>query len=710
MSLSRLFHKLHRVNKRHYKQMGGCITFANILVSSFFAILFSDFIQSTLPEGGDSRKQIYLIFALAVVGCFIFTLYASGLFLRHKSKEIGVFLALGADKSKLTRALHREMFSISMGAALFGITIGNIFALVAGKVFQFMALDEEKKVFSLSLIGIMFALIFVAFVFLFLLVMSLSFMKKSNVIDILNAQRKSEPIKKNVGVNYLISGIIMFAAGILLAAILPKIYVTMFKQYLSGLFNLFYILCVLGLYRVLIYSIVVHKRRKNPQKYYKNLISYGMLKFQGISMVRNMGLITLLIMGSLYAAFYLPSNIMTGNSLIQNNPVDVAYRVPESAEGFTEKEVEELAGTYGLQIEKYRELEFLELLSSGINRDNVDESGKIVEVYEQEAYYRQFISDSIINSMMGTSISVERGTYKMICTQDMSESILFAYDDLDHVKNTETGIEKELKYAGNENFNELVVDNGWDTFARFIISEADYEELKIGIADAHIIKQTLFNVNNLEKSYGFSKELFEEYCLKAETDMKVLLFHDSYMEQKAIDNGEEYMEAQRIELQPKHPEIELNWKYAPYFKMLFQKNILLQYAVQYLLFGYVAIVMLAAVGIIAYTRSQSIGNSNKQVYEDVRKLGANNKYILHCIKGQLKKVYLLPTAIGITIIYLYQIMIMYQNDGKYTKAEGKAAVICLLLCLGVVIFQYVGYKISLKEVKRIMAIKDSTLN
>lgn len=43
--------------------------------------------------------------------------------------------------------------------------------------------------------------------------------------------------------------------------------------------------------------------------------------------------------------------------------------------------------------------------------------------------------------------------------------------------------------------------------------------------------------------------------------------------------GDEYYEGERIELEPDHPEADLNWKYAPYFKILFQKNMLLQYAV-----------------------------------------------------------------------------------------------------------------------------------
>ena len=704
MTLRTIFRKLRKVNYRQYRQFFGCVTFANMLVASFLAVLFSSFIQSTLPEGGDSRKQIYLIFGVAVVGCFIFVLYAAGLFFRYKSKEVGAFLALGTEKRKIRKALVGEVAYIAGSAALVGIIIGNLLALIIGKVFERVAITTTENAFSLSLTGFFYPIIFSIIVFVCLFVMAFLFMKRSNIIDIINEQRRSEPIKKEVSGKYLLSGILLFVLGIFLAVLLPKIYVTLFRQYLSGLFNLFYLLCVIGMYRILVYSIVVHKRGRNPQKYYKNLISYGMLKFQGISMVRNMGLIALLLIGALYAAFYLPSNIVVGNNVLENNPVDASYRFPGSAEKITEEEVLALAKKYDVQVQNYRELEFIELLSSGINRDDVDEDGKIIEIYEKEAFYRQFVSVENLNAIMGTNISVERGTYKMIRSEDMVESVLFAFDDLDYAKNTETGVEKNLTFAGTQIFNELVVDNGWDTFSRIIINDEDYAMLREGIASERESTQVLFNVADLEKSYEFSKALFKEYCLRAEEDMKVLLFYDSYLEQKAEASGEEYVEAERIELQPDSPEVDLDWKFAPYFKALFQKNILLQMAVQYLLFAYVATVMLASVGIIAYTRSQNIALSNKQVYEDVRKLGADNAYILKCVKDQLKKVYLMPTIIGVGIIYLYQILIFFQNDGYFSKAEGRAALVDFGLCLFVVLYQYIGYRISLKSLFKIFSL------
>lgn len=705
MTLDNLLKKLRKVNHKQYKQFWMCIAFANLLVSSFFGILFSDYIQSALPEGGDSRKQIYLIFGIAVVGCFVFVLYAMGLFLRYKSKELGVFLALGTEKQHMSVVLLKEVLSLGSSATVAGILTGNVFSILIGKVMENLGIAPDEITFMISWPGVLYTLVFSVCVFLCILIITLSFMRRSNVMDIMNEQRRCEPIKKQVTKQYLISGIFLLMVGVFMAYVLPVIWANIFKQYLSSLFTLFYGLCMIGIYRILVYSIVVHRRGRNPQKYYRNIISYGMLKFEGISMVRNMGLIVLLLIGALFASFYLPTNMMEGRNQADKNPVDVSYRVPGTVKGMEEKKVYSLAKEFGVNIQGYREIPFIELLSSGVNRDDVDDNGKLIEQYEKQAYYRQFVSDQELNKAMGTNIEIEEGTYQMIRSSEMDETIFFAFDDLDLAGNDVTGVEKELRYAGTVVFNELIVENGWDTFSRFVISEKDYKELKEGISEEHVIRQVLFNVNDLARSYDFSKKLYEEYCNAASEDMKVLLFYDAYLEKQALLAGDEYYEGDHIKLEPEHPEVDLNWKYEPYFKILFQKNMLLQYAVQFLLFAFVAIVMLASVGIIGYTRSQTIGLNSKQVYDDIRKLGADDNYILRCIKGQLRKVFAFPTLIGIGIIYLYQCVIYLQNDGFFRPYEVKAAVLNLGICLAVALYQYIGYCISLKEVKCIVGLR-----
>ena len=83
MSLKQVWKRSKDKNKSAYRQFCFCISFAVLLITSYIMMLESPLIQQTLPEGGDSRKQVYMIFVLAAAGCVIFTVYAASLFLRY---------------------------------------------------------------------------------------------------------------------------------------------------------------------------------------------------------------------------------------------------------------------------------------------------------------------------------------------------------------------------------------------------------------------------------------------------------------------------------------------------------------------------------------------------------------------------------------------------------------------------------------------------
>ena len=89
---------LRRKNWAQYRLLTNCCFFSVLLITAYVTMMRSPTILNVLPEGGDSRKQVMMIFVLACVGCAVFTTYASAIFFRQKSREIGVFLLLGATR------------------------------------------------------------------------------------------------------------------------------------------------------------------------------------------------------------------------------------------------------------------------------------------------------------------------------------------------------------------------------------------------------------------------------------------------------------------------------------------------------------------------------------------------------------------------------------------------------------------------------------
>ena len=111
---------LRRKNRGQYALLAGCSFFSVLLITAYVCMMRSPTILSVLPEGGDSRKQVMMVFVLAVIGCAVFTAYAAGLFFRQKSRETGVFLALGATRRQLQREMGKELAVISLGSCAAG--------------------------------------------------------------------------------------------------------------------------------------------------------------------------------------------------------------------------------------------------------------------------------------------------------------------------------------------------------------------------------------------------------------------------------------------------------------------------------------------------------------------------------------------------------------------------------------------------------------
>lgn len=670
------------------------------LISSFISIVLNPAIQNVLPVGGDSRKQVYMIFFVAVFGCSVFIIYATGLFLRYKSKEMGVFLALRAEKKRLSKALYFDLSKIIVQYSGLGIIMGVLMAFLALQVFKALFPFSVGNVAVISVNGVIAAVLFCVMIGFFIIFMAAGFTKRTNIMDILNEQRKNESLKGDITKKYFMIGIVCMAAGILISGVAVPVYTVITKQFLGAWTNIFYLLSAFGIYRVLIYSIAVHKKGKNPQKYYKNIISYGLLKFQGSSIVRNMLVVSLLIICSLFACLYSPAKYMTEQETVKNNPVDFSFYYPQNADEPDKNEIEQLAQKYEVTIKNYHEAEFIRLLGSGVNRNDIDRNGKLIELYRKEHKYYSFLNESAYNQITGSNLKLEKGTYKFLINDSMYENIYNKFSDLDYVVNQYTGISKELKYGGTELCSGLVYKDGFGGLARYIISDSDYQELAVGIPKEMKICNVLFDVEDLDGSYEFVRELYKEYCMRTSENMLHMHYYDEFEEKISVEKNGYYGYSGTVKLNPEHSEEHVDWKYAPFFKILDIKNAFLSFSIFYMLFIYVMIICMAAVGIICYTRSMTVVVKNQKVFEDVRKLRANNGCLKRILTSQIRRVYVLPTMIGCFTMLLWYPIMLWQNDGRLTGIEMQVIGVELFLCFAIAVYQYVIYRVSMDRLKK----------
>ena len=246
MTRNKIFARLRRQNRGQYGILAFCIFLSELLITAFALMYFGPTVQEFLPEGGDTRKLALLLLGATAVGCVIFTLYASMLFFRYKSREYGIFLALGEQKITLGAMLFKELALLTAVSALLGMLGAMPVSWLIWKFFESFLVSSKEMEYRFGVWGFLVGLVFALILAILLGAAGRRFVKRTNVMDILRTQHQPEMVKKIPGWTFGV-GIILILAGIILAMGLPRVFVYVLHIGPPSLLNLFYILSVAGI-------------------------------------------------------------------------------------------------------------------------------------------------------------------------------------------------------------------------------------------------------------------------------------------------------------------------------------------------------------------------------------------------------------------------------------------------------------------------------
>lgn len=288
--------------------------------------------------------------------------------------------------------------------------------------------------------------------------------------------------------------------------------------------------------------------------------------------------------------------------------------------------------------------------------------------------------------------------YRYISRENNTENYWFLPEDLDLAENTDTGVRMKLACAGTVEYSSFFYNRGGDGNASYILNDDDFALLREGLSDDFRMTHILFNVSETGDAYGFAKELYAQYCNSVPDRMRVMGYYDEYREEA----DEEYDYSKPVTLYPNRPEIEIDWKYAPVLVPLLEKSFITGYATLLLIFMFVAAVCLAAAGVIGYTRSMTVALKSKGVLTDMKKLGAGQEYLNQILKEQVRKVFVLPTAAAVILMFVYYTLTLWQNDGVITANEYPVAAFNAGVCAALSVCQYILYRCSLKKASRMI--------
>ncbi len=698
-NFSQVYAALRRRNRKQYALLAGCCFFSVLLITAYACMMRAPTILAVLPEGGDSRKQVMMVFVLAVIGCGVFTTYASGLFFRQKSRETGVFLALGASRRQIGRELTRELALLSFGSCGLGAILGAPLAWGVWQLFRALVVDTEEMALTFSPQAYLLALAFSAFVVVMMFFLGGRSVRRTNIINVVQESHRSEPIR-DVPRWYGPAGVALLAAGGLLGYLAPSFCVLVLHWYApEGLTAVFYLPALVGLYMILLHTVVNGWSGKKHA--YKDLISTSMMKFQGRQTVRNMLVMTLLIAGAYFASFYSP---MLGTGAVMSydaRTVDYEYHYRADQDVPGEAEVRAMAEKYGVTITSWAQAPMLRLGVDGWH--HVEEEGPLGVTWHEE--YRElmqsdlFLSESGYNALTGESLDLAPGTAAGIFDSTGDGRGVFG----GHATLlTNTATEKTLSVTPTEGLRNDIL------FGRYVMDDGDYAAMAEGLPPDWRESTVCFNVENCEDTYDFAKALFYEIVDRSGPEVEQYDAWDPVVREWTIrEEGSYFQDRDHLEEhgfevidydRRDSSNFRMFWQYMPQFRVLDKADFVKTTAVFLTLFIFIAIVCFAAVIVLAFTRCMTIALTNQWVYDDLRRLGAPCAYLYRSVRSQVKRVFLAPAVTGTALIYAFYAMIMYFNDNRLTETEIAGLAVCLVLIAAASALLYGVYRVTLGKV------------
>jgi len=185
-----------RKNIKHYYLYFFALIFSVVLYFVFATLQYDSAVVEQTGQSMNFASAFKVAGILLIIIAGIFIVYANAIFLKRRSREIGLYQLIGLNKGAVARLLIIENTILSAGALIIGIGVGmlvsRVFLLLLMKLVGydgFIALS-----FSMAAV-VQTAVVFIAIILLTTLQM-LYTVHRNTLLGLFNADKKSENPKK----------------------------------------------------------------------------------------------------------------------------------------------------------------------------------------------------------------------------------------------------------------------------------------------------------------------------------------------------------------------------------------------------------------------------------------------------------------------------------------------------------------------------------
>ncbi|ETI67232.1 FtsX-like permease family protein [Neobacillus vireti] len=258
MSVNQLIFRNLKKNLKNYYLYVFALIFSVALYFAFVTLQYDPALNDTKDTmKGAAAIKAASVLLVAIVS--IFLLYANNIFIKRRSKEIGLFQLIGMTKSRIFSILTAENFILYFGSLVIGTFIGfSVSRLILMILFKITGIDAIASLHFSSQALIQTVVVFCV-IYLFIMLMNFVFIKRQSILSLFRVVSTTEGKVKKMSVFEIIIGII----GVVL--IISGYYIS--TKLLSGDFT-----TVTGLFGAMIYilgSVII-----GTYLFYKGSVSF----------------------------------------------------------------------------------------------------------------------------------------------------------------------------------------------------------------------------------------------------------------------------------------------------------------------------------------------------------------------------------------------------------------------------------------------------
>ncbi len=207
MSLTHLIYRNLKKNLKNYYLYVFALIFSVALYFAFVTLQYDpalDEIKGSVKGAAGLKAASVLLIVIVT----IFLLYANTIFIKRRSKEIGLFQLIGLTKGKIFRILSSENLILYFGSMLIGIFVGfSCSRLLLMILFQIIGLEAAATLRFSSQALIQTVEVFAA-IYLLIMLMNYTFIKRQSILSLFRATSTTENVYRKMPLSEIVIGIL----------------------------------------------------------------------------------------------------------------------------------------------------------------------------------------------------------------------------------------------------------------------------------------------------------------------------------------------------------------------------------------------------------------------------------------------------------------------------------------------------------------------